>query len=179
MARSGPVPARRDELVDQRPSRTQHVTGGVLMSVSPRKADRKWHPTAKRMYEAIKASGQSFWFQQTDWEMAYSLCEDLSAYKRQQDEAVRARALRAGWDAEAASLKPSEREARGFTRDRPPLLRDPSSQRLATIYMELGKLGMSESERRRAGIELRPDESGVVPASVSVLNGYRERLRSA
>ena len=38
---------------------------------------------------------------------------------------------------------------------------------------------MSESERRRAGIELRPDESGVVPASVSVLDGYRERLRSA
>ena len=29
MARSGPVPARRDELVDQRPSRTQHVTNIV------------------------------------------------------------------------------------------------------------------------------------------------------
>ena len=96
MARSGPVPARRDELVDQRPSRTQHVTGGVLMSVSPRKADRKWHPTAKRMYEAIEVSGQSFLFQQTDWEMAYSLCEDLSAYKRQQDAAVRARCALGG-----------------------------------------------------------------------------------
>ena len=154
------------------------MTGGVLMDVSPRKADAKWHPTAKRMYDSIGKSGQSFWFQQTDWEMAFSLCEDLSAYKRQQDEAVRARALRAGWDSEAASLKPSEREARGFTRDRPPLLRDPSSQRLATIYMELGKLGMSESERRRAGIELRPDASDVVPASVSVLDSYRERLRS-
>ena len=155
------------------------MTGGVLMEVSPRKADAKWHPTAKRMYDAIGKSGQSFWFQQTDWEMAFSLCEDLSAYKRQQDDAVRARALRAGWDSEAASLKPSEREARGFTRDRPPLLRDPSSQRLATIYMELGKLGMSESERRRAGIELRPDESDVVPASVSVIDSYRERLRSS
>lgn len=179
MGRFGPVPARRDELVNQSPSRSAHVTQGLLRPVSPRKADPSWHRTAKRIYDSLAQSGQSDWFQQSDWEVAFSLCEDLSAYKRQQDEASKARALRAGWDAQAASLSPSERVAQGFTRDRPPLLRDPSSQRLATIYAELGKLLLTETDRRRAGIELHADEGDVVPASVTVLDGYRAALAKA
>ncbi len=45
-------------------------------------ADRNWHPIAKRLWDALKSSGQSDFYQNSDWAFAYSLCEDLSYYKK-------------------------------------------------------------------------------------------------
>jgi len=48
--------------------------------VIPR-ADPKWHPTAKRIWEGMKTSGQADFFQNSDWAFAWSLMDDLTYYK--------------------------------------------------------------------------------------------------
>jgi hypothetical protein len=45
-------------------------------------ADRDWHPIARRLWDSLKTSGQSDFYQNSDWAFAYSLCEDLSYYKK-------------------------------------------------------------------------------------------------
>ncbi|MGP3686232.1 phage terminase small subunit [Streptomyces sp. IBSNAI002] len=45
-------------------------------------ADRTWHPIAKRLWDSLKESGQADFYQASDWALAYSLCEDLSFYKK-------------------------------------------------------------------------------------------------
>ncbi len=44
--------------------------------------DKDWHPIAKKLYDALKTSGQADFFQNSDWAFAYSLCDDLSYYKK-------------------------------------------------------------------------------------------------
>lgn len=80
----GPVPNREADLArprsrnggDQTP-----VTKGVLRPASQPRADSKWHPIAKRLWRSLGESGQSDFYQNSDWAFAYSLCDDLSYYK--------------------------------------------------------------------------------------------------
>ncbi|MFG3223270.1 hypothetical protein ACGF07_00595 [Kitasatospora sp. NPDC048194] len=43
--------------------------------------DPDWHPIAQRLWDSLKSSGQSDFYQNSDWAFAFSLCEDLSHYK--------------------------------------------------------------------------------------------------
>ncbi|WP_392839984.1 hypothetical protein [Streptomyces sp. LN500] len=45
-------------------------------------ADRNWHPIAKRLWDSLKTSGQSDFYQNSDWAFAFSMCEDLSDHKK-------------------------------------------------------------------------------------------------
>lgn len=80
----GPIPNREADLArprerkgkDERP-----VTKGELKPVRVPRADPEWHPIAKTLYDSLKKSGQSDFYQQSDWAFAYSLCDDLSYYK--------------------------------------------------------------------------------------------------
>ncbi|MFC8719669.1 hypothetical protein [Kitasatospora sp. NPDC057198] len=58
------------------------MTKGVMRPVRIPNADRSWHPIARRLWDALKFSGQSDFYQDSDWAFAYSLREDLSAYKK-------------------------------------------------------------------------------------------------
>lgn len=81
---SGPVPKRESELARPRSRKgaeQQPVTKGVMRPVSIPRADPKWHKIAKMFWESLKKSGQSDFYQQSDWAFAYSLADDLSAYK--------------------------------------------------------------------------------------------------
>lgn len=59
----------------------QTVTRGVLRPVTVPHADGSWHPIAKRMYDSLRTSGQADFFQNSDWQFAWMLCEELSVYK--------------------------------------------------------------------------------------------------
>lgn len=81
----GPVPNREADLARPRSrkgSDQQSVTKGELRPVSVPNADRDWHPIARRLWDGLKSSGQADFFQNSDWAFAYSLCEDLSVYKK-------------------------------------------------------------------------------------------------
>lgn len=53
-----------------------------MRSVRWPSADPEWHAIAKSLYNACKKSGQSDFYQQSDIAMLFSLCEDLSEYKK-------------------------------------------------------------------------------------------------
>jgi hypothetical protein len=50
-------------------------------NVKQPRADAAWHPIAKRLWKAMGQSGQASFYEPSDWAVAYSLMEDLSAYK--------------------------------------------------------------------------------------------------
>ncbi|MGW6404511.1 phage terminase small subunit [Streptomyces sp. NPDC055134] len=60
----------------------QSVTRGVARHTRAPNADRSWHPIAKRLWDSLKESGQADFYQASDWARAYSLCENLSYYKK-------------------------------------------------------------------------------------------------
>ncbi|KQX36996.1 hypothetical protein ASD97_10050 [Streptomyces sp. Root63] len=85
MGNRGPVPNREDDLARPRSRKgtdQQSVTKGEMKPVKVPNADREWHPIARRLWDSLKSSGQADFYQNSDWAFAYSLCEDLSHYKK-------------------------------------------------------------------------------------------------
>lgn len=83
----GPVPYRSEELSRERDANRGDrptLTKGTMRPVKIPPPDSEWHPTAKRLYQSLRESGQSDFFQNSDWAFAWSLCEDVSVMKKQQ-----------------------------------------------------------------------------------------------
>lgn len=82
----GPVPNRSEDLARPRERRggdVVPVTKGVARDVKIPNASSDWHPIARKLWDSLKTSGQSDYYQNSDWAFAYSLCDDLSYYKKQ------------------------------------------------------------------------------------------------
>lgn len=82
------MPARSNDLSPagerKRKSRgTDQITTGQLRPVTHiPEADPNWHQIAIEFYESLETSGQADFYQDSDWMYAYSLCDDLSYYKK-------------------------------------------------------------------------------------------------
>jgi hypothetical protein len=145
----GPVPNRTDDLSRARNANRANrpdVIKGVLRETHIPEPDPDWHPIATRIWNGLVNSGQSDFFQDSDWAFLFSVCEDLSAYK-----------------------KPL------ITKDGVEYHKR-SGQMLQTIYSALERLLVTEGDRRRARIELTAPEPEGPEASVTAINSYRERL---
>ncbi|MFD5599189.1 hypothetical protein ACFWHR_03940 [Leucobacter sp. NPDC058333] len=86
MGERGPIPKRKDSLNGHR-SKDEIWGDTVTRAPGAQKvrvpaADRDWHPIAKRMWAALKKSGQSAFYEPSDWAFAYSLMDDLTYYKK-------------------------------------------------------------------------------------------------
>lgn len=88
MGARGPVPNRSEDLARPR-SRNGvareggEITKGTMRPVANRlEPDENWHPIATHLYESMASSGQADFYQDSDWAMAWSPCDDLSYYKR-------------------------------------------------------------------------------------------------
>ena len=173
------IPMRRSDLVDQRPSRVDGVSRGVLLPAEALSPRADWHPTAKRLMKSFRESGQVSFWQASDWALAYSICEDLSAFKRQEDAARKSRAVRDSWEKEAGHLTVAERKAQGFSPAAPSLVPYASPQKMQVIYSMMGDLLVTEADRRRAHIELEAPAKEAQPASVAQMDAYRRGLASA
>lgn len=80
----GPIPNREADLARPR-HRGQGdaapvITHGDLRPVSIPRADPEWHPTARRLWDSMKTSGQASFYQNTDWAYAYFLMGEMTAY---------------------------------------------------------------------------------------------------
>lgn len=86
MATTGPIPNHSSDLSRARDAdrgdRPPLKRGEKRPVTIPHK-DQDWHPAAIRLYDALKTSGQSDFYQNSDWAFAWSLCDDLSDYKKQ------------------------------------------------------------------------------------------------
>lgn len=80
----GPVPNRESNLARPRSRKgrdAQAVTRGVARPASIPVPDPDWHPIATMLWEGLLESGQTGFYQSSDWAFAFSLCEDLTYYK--------------------------------------------------------------------------------------------------
>jgi hypothetical protein len=145
----GPVPNRESDLARPRERKGKEqvaVTKGLSRPVRIPQADKDWHPIAKMLWDSLKKSGQSDFYEQSDWAFAYSLCEDLSLYK-----------------------KPSvNRDGEEYFKR--------SGQMLQTIYSAMERLLVTEGDRRRVRIELHDPEPETDLASVTAINDARKEL---
>lgn len=81
MGARGPIPKRSEERIRRnRPTSPVSRSEGAAC-VKPPPANKDWHPIAKRMWRALKESGQAKYCEPSDWAYAYSLMEDLTYYK--------------------------------------------------------------------------------------------------
>jgi hypothetical protein len=80
----GPVPNRSDDLARPRERKGKNivsVTKGEMRKVTVPKPDPEWHPIARMLWDGVKSSGQADFYQNSDYALLYSLCEDLTYYK--------------------------------------------------------------------------------------------------
>jgi hypothetical protein len=83
MAKNGPIPKRSESLQRRNaPSTVRTAAPGAEIVVIP-EADPLWHPIASRLWESLALSGQSKFYEPSDWALAFSVMDDLSEYKQQ------------------------------------------------------------------------------------------------
>ena len=153
MAEHGPIPKRSEERRRRNKPDTPQDTVPVSGPVTIPLADSKWHPIAKRIYESLESSGQSVFYEPSDWAAAYLLAESLSRDLKPQmvafDE-VKGKVIRAYVPVKGASL--------------------------AAYLKAFAALGVTEGDRRRMGIEIDRKPPEPMLASVSVMDEYRDAL---
>lgn len=77
----GPAPKRDAERARSNTPASGAARHGELRPVSIPNADRKnWNPRATALFDSFKTSGQSDYFQDTDWQMLKIACDLLTQY---------------------------------------------------------------------------------------------------
>lgn len=171
------IPMREDELArprERKGGNTAPVTHGEMLPVKIPATPKDWHPIAKRLFNSAKTSGQRDFYQNSDWAMLYSLCDDLSRYKHEEDRAARMNARRDEW----YELTEDERIERGLNPDVPPPHggKGGSAMKLTATLNALTGLLITEGDRRRLRLELQQPQEETTPASVAAIDDYRARL---
>jgi hypothetical protein len=84
MGQRGPVPNRSEDLSRDRDSdrgdRAPISRGQSRPAIIP-DPDPEWHRVASMLWTAALASGQSDFYQSSDYAYLYHVCDELSAYK--------------------------------------------------------------------------------------------------
>lgn len=80
MGARGPIGKRSDQRLGHRSAEEQaqtvHAPAG--QKVRPPSADRTWHPIARGMFESLAKSGQSAFYEASDWQTARLAAEVTS-----------------------------------------------------------------------------------------------------
>lgn len=146
----GPVPKRDSQRRRLNPPAGGPAEKGQHVLCEPPKGNTKWHPVARRWFDALAVSGQSYYYQASDWATAELLAEEMSRCLRPQY---------VGLDSE----------------DRPVLYERPLGNSLSAILKGAQALMATEGDRRRLRIELeRKPEVGAGGGNVSWLDQARQ-----
>ncbi|MCD7100460.1 phage terminase small subunit [Pseudoclavibacter sp. 13-3] len=81
MGTRGPVPKRTEDRQRRNEPEIAVRKAKGARGVRPPIANKAWHPLAKRLWTAMKVSGQAKFYEPSDWAFAYSLMDDLTYYK--------------------------------------------------------------------------------------------------
>lgn len=137
MGSHGPVPKRKEERRRQNKPETPVTTVKTTGKVKAPSADPEWHPLAGDLYRSFKKSGQTRFWEPSDWQTARVQCHLLSVELRKTK---------------------------------------PSPAMIGNIFSALARLGVTEGDRRRMGIEIERDQAKPKLAEVSVMDEYRHGL---
>lgn len=79
MGTRGPVPKREDVRRRRNKDEAGPVTRGQgARHVPVPRTDPEWHPIAQRWFKSLKESGQSHWYEPSDWAAAVYVAEAMS-----------------------------------------------------------------------------------------------------
>ncbi len=156
MGERGPQGKRPEELRRRNKDKSVQTEGTASTDVVMPPAQEDWHPIAKQIYESLENSGQSEFYEPSDWAMAYMLAESISRDLEPQVVAVPERTGEPVF--EKVPMKGASLSAylKGFT-----------------------ALMVSEGDRRRAGIALErggadPKAEQKEAAKVVAMEKYRK-----
>lgn len=79
----GPVPKRSAERRRRNSSSKVETVPAIVALVEPPDADPKWHPIAAGWFDSLKISGQSRFYEPSDWQAARLVAEVMSKNLRQ------------------------------------------------------------------------------------------------
>lgn len=85
MGTRGPIPKRSDQ--GHRITKARKAHAGVKRVVvkdgviKPPAADPEWHPIARGLYQSVKDSKYTIYYEPSDWILLYDACDEISAYK--------------------------------------------------------------------------------------------------
>lgn len=136
MGSTGPIPKRSEERRRRNRPETPVTAAKVAGKVAVPAADPEWHKYARGLYCSFKKSGQSRFWEPSDWETARVQCHLLSV-----------------------ELRKSK----------------PSPAMVGSIFSVLARLGVTEGDRRRMGIEINREAKPKL-AAVSIMDKYRDAL---
>lgn len=155
MGERGPAPKRESQRRrTNKPERPVTKAKGAATVRIPA-ADPKWHPAAKRFYNAAKMSGQSVFYEPSDWNLLWLTCESISR-----------------------DLKPQAIGVSEVTGKAVMAVIPMKGASLAAYLKASAVLLLTEGDRRRAGVELErpiPEPEGN-PGDVVSLADYAARL---
>lgn len=150
MGARGPVPNREENLARPRSrkgSDEQPVTKGTMKPSHVPAPNEEWHTVARMVWDSMPQSGQSDFYQQSDWAFAYFVCEELTAYLS------------------GERYNPKTGEMYVYR----------SPEMLKGLLSAMNNLLLTEADRRRVRIELTEPEKKD-DATLIVLQGYRDAL---
>lgn len=144
-----------DDLPDEQVEHRIQADGFEKVVKPP--AGEDWHHVAVQLYDSLDQSGQSIFFEPSDWATAYLICESIS------------RDLSDQWINTGTAMEPQmEKQAVPM-----------KGANLAAYLKGLSGLGVTEGDRRRLSIELtragdKPAKQ--LPDGVVDINSAREGL---
>jgi hypothetical protein len=145
----GPIPKRDDQRRRQNVPVGGPAEKGEHVPCDPPKANPKWHPVAKRWYLSLAQSGQSWWYQASDWATAELLAEEMSRCLRPQY---------VGYNEVTGDAIYADR---------------PLGNSLAAILKGAGVLMATEGDRRRLRIELERKDTATTEGTISWIDQAR------
>ena len=136
------MPAHRKRSEERTGHRTkaelENVSKGEMRAITWPRARKTWSDETKEIYDSVRKSGTTYWFQQSDVARLRFLCDEIDRYK-----------------------KAGKQSAMMYT----------------AIISEMSNLMLSESDRRKANIELQhPESTEEEDAQVAHIADYRDGL---
>jgi hypothetical protein len=152
----GPPPKRADQRRRHTKQEDQPDTPPGAANVEIPDPDPEWHAVAKLWYRSLADSGQSIYYEPSDWAMAFLLAESMSR------------------DLEPQAIGIAERTGEAVF-ERVPL----KGASLSAYLKGMTALLVSEADRRRASIELQrtppADPENEEAATIARLDDFRDR----
>lgn len=149
MGSRGPTPKRSDQRRRTNSPPAQKAPATTKRPRRPR-ADPTWHTAAKHWYDSLAKSGQSKFYESSDWHTAWLLAEAISRELKPQPMVV-------GDDVRMVELPPKAASVAAWLKGMTALL-------------------VTEGDRRRAQLELQRSEAQEAVGNVSWIEDARRRL---
>jgi hypothetical protein len=151
----GPAPKRTDQRRRANKPEVPVDTRPGAAEVAVPKVNPQWHPLAKEWFKSLEASGQSVFYEPSDWATAKLLAETISRALKPQVVFV----------TKSGKVVKEAQPVKGTL--------------LSALLKGMASLMITEGDRRRAHLELvrAQTQAGQPPAGITWIDDARDRLQ--